>query len=187
MHNLTERLLAEIPTGSKVLDVGCGMSGYLTEMQSIADLHLLDAHLPYLQRAPLLRPAPMFVGTAQTILPLFGDKVFDVATAFDMPEHLSPYDAVNTINEMRRIAKKVVLFIPEGNHPQTEDYFKVGGDFWQTHRSTWNLRDYGLEVSAVDGQSPTQVIYGTGWKIERWEGFHSVEGKDPNALFIVSQ
>lgn len=191
MQNLQERIVAEVPQGGSVIDIGSGMADYHVALQHKTNgrLALLDAHLPYMLKVKLPGPPlAMIVGTAESFLPLLADKAFDVALAADMPEHLHPLEALELIRQMYRIAKKVVLFIPEGNHPQTGDAHNMGGSLWQTHRSTWNLKDNGIEISSPLGTEPTQFFSGEGWTIERWEGFHRYEvGKDPNALFIVSK
>lgn len=36
---------------------------------------------------------------------------------------------------------KILLMVPEDEHPQHEDVTGFGGDIYQTHRSTWFVKD----------------------------------------------
>jgi hypothetical protein len=64
---------------------------------------------------------------------------------------------------------RIVLFVPLGLHPQTADVFNMGGDHWQTHRSTWEPAD--LEALGFD--------------VAVWDGYHHQPGKDSRAAFCV--
>lgn len=173
MPDLIERVLAEVYPGSDVLDVGSGFgfAGYLPGLLARAGrLVLLDAHLPYLIAKPPPEAAIAVVGEARKVLPVFGDRAFHVAFGIDFIEHLTLEDALVVVEGMKRVASKVVLFVPEGEHPQTKDVYGLGGDRWQTHRRTWHPMD--LEA--------------LGFAVERWPDFHKHEtGKAPGAMFAV--
>lgn len=186
-EKLEAAILANVPAEALVLDVGSGMAQYHAALLGesaprVDQLVLLDAHAPYLgERAQRfakeieLSRVVLLHGEALAVLRTVDDECLDVVMAIDFVEHLVLDDAIRVVNEMKRALKpggKLLVFVPEGNHPQDKDHFQSGGDFWQTHRSTWYLDDVRnfLHIPMV----------------ERWEGFHAgTPGKDENALWCV--
>lgn len=170
---LTERILAFIGPGRSVLDVGAGRATYHGDLAAMSEsLLLVDAYEPYLKRArPLAGSVGSLCGVAPGCLHGFSDSSFDVVIGIDFVEHLVMADALDTMKQMRRIASAdVLLFVPEGNHPQTTDELHMGGDHWQTHRTTWSVK----------------MLEGLGFNVERWPDFHEGnEGKDPGALWCT--
>ena len=190
---LEDAILSFIEPGSSVLDVGSGIAHYTIALAKRAGrLTLLDAHQPYLDRtlAVLVNVrrsdgSPIAVssrcGDASVIFKgcvrqaradVLGDlPPYDYALAIDVIEHMPPEDGRAVIEGMKVIASGVALFIPEGAHPQHADPYGMGGDHWQTHRSTWFAKD--LEA--------------LGFTVERWLGFHrnAGHGKEPNALWAT--
>ncbi len=158
-----------IPDGASVLDVGSGFAAYHDLiLERCSELVLIDAHLPYLMRANT--QATHIHGDAVTLLPAMREPS-DIILGIDFIEHLERLDAEKVIGEMKRLAKKCVgLFVPEGIHPQTADHFGLGGDHWQTHRSSWRADD----------------LIAMGFHVEVWGDFHAgTPGKDPGALWAV--
>jgi SAM-dependent methyltransferase len=186
---LEARILAEVPAESLVLDVGAGMAKYHEALLGVVaprvdQLVLLDAHAPYLaERATCFAQeieanrVMLLHGEALPVLRTIDDTCLDVALAIDFLEHLAMDAALSVMDEMKRIVKpggKVVVFVPEGDHPQDKDHFNSGGDHWQTHRSKWEwfnlVVSLGMENEAV----------------ERWPDFHAgTPGKDEGALWGV--
>lgn len=171
---LESRILAEVAPGSSVLDVGAGMAPYHAALVKRAKpLVLLDAHAPYLEerrQRKELRGIHTFQGDALQTLRHLEDGAFDVVLGIDFLEHLERAAALETSVEMCRVGKKVVLFVPEGEHPQDKDAFHMGGDYWQTHRSAWHEAD----------------LRDLGFSVELWPTFHQPTNPSaPGALFCV--
>lgn len=174
-RELRNAILAHVRPGDAVLDVGAGMAAYhgelLRRIGGAGRLVLLDAHQPYLDRSPVAgaKNVARMQGTAQELLPRLQER-YDAVLAIDFIEHLTRPDALAVIAQLRRLGKIVVLFVPEGNHPQDKDYFNLGADHWQTHRSTWQAED----------------LVKLGFSVDRWPEFHAgAAGKDPGALWAV--
>lgn len=177
LDDLHGRLLAEIPNGASVLDVGAGLAKYheLIIPPRTSILTLVDAHRPYVKdRVARFPEAEVFEGEAlPTLLSgRFASYIWDVALGIDFIEHLEVDEARATIRAMQKVTRKVILFTPEGNHPQNTDHYGMGGDHWQTHRSTWVAQDF----------------EDLGFEVERWADFHrwTVDrGCDPGAIWAV--
>ena len=166
---LYNTIVGFVPRGATVIDVGAGMAAYHPHLLAkTRQLVLLDAYQPYLDKGPLLAHA--VCGDAHELLPAFADGQFDVALGIDFVEHLELGRAFKVIEDMQRIANTVALFVPEGSHPQSADLYGMGGDHWQTHRSSWSAGD----------------LEHFGFTVERWPDFHaSSPGKDPGALWCT--
>ena len=110
------------------------------------------------------------VGDAAELLPRLADRAYDVVLGIDFVEHLRRMEALRVIAQMQRVGRSVLLFVPEGHHPQDRDFFGLGGDHWQVHRSTWYSDD----------------LIALGFDVDRWPDFHKgEEGKDPGALWAT--
>lgn len=175
LDTLHARILAEIPSGSSVLDVGAGLAKYHGILiNQGCKLTLLDAHKPYLdERAARFPGATIICGEALSELRTFPvGTIFDVILGIDFLEHLSRPDAESVIREMKYLGRRIVLFVPEGNHPQEKDHYEMGGDHWQTHRGVWYAED----------------LEHVGFTVERWVDFHrwaADRGCDPGALWAT--
>lgn len=165
--NLNARILAEVPNGATVLDVGCGLAGYHSQLVERAVVTMLDAHETSLndRRRKFGERAAYVQAEALSYLQNLPWCAFDVVLGVDVVEHLEPFDAKLLVLAMKRVGRKVVLFVPEGNHPQGEH----SGNPWQAHKSTWHAPD--LEA--------------LGFKVERWADYHAELGKDTGALFAT--
>lgn len=188
MDGGTEALQAAIAgfvhAGDTVLDVGAGPSSCYRSIivAKARELILLDAHAPYLELAFRgLGKSPRLTATtagkcivrkelidARTMaMERWEQRKIDVALAIDFIEHLEKTEALALIPKLLVVAGRgVALFVPEGDHPQNRDHFGLGGDYWQTHRSSWRAGE--LEE--------------LGFVVERWPNFH--EGmRSPGALW----
>jgi cyclopropane fatty-acyl-phospholipid synthase-like methyltransferase len=176
LNTLHDRLAEEIPPGSTVLDVGAGLAKY---HQMLIDrgckLTLVDAHKPYLDERRSRWPQIETINDkAENALwdAEVKSRRWDVVLGIDFVEHLDQRNAQYVIEHMEAVASKVILFVPEGNHPQDKDHYEMGGDHWQTHRSIWQAAD--LEA--------------LGFTVERWLDFHvwaKDRGVDPGALWAA--
>lgn len=175
LNTLHDRLIEEIPRGSSVLDVGAGLAKYHPIlMDRGCNLTLIDAHKPYLDervsRWPQIETIEGDVTHAALWDLVIDKRRWDVALAIDFIEHLERDHAQDVIDDMRDLAPKVILFVPEGNHPQDTDHYGMGGDHWQTHRSVWYDKD----------------LEDLGFEVERWVDFHRWNPRsDPGALWAT--
>lgn len=155
------------------LDAGCGIGCFTTVIaERVEFVDAVDAHAPYLKIAQAHTPAPNKVyfrhGELPQWLTPFPNNSWDVACCIDMLEHLEIGGAQRLLAELKRVAKMVLIFTPEGPMPQDTDAWGLGGEYWQTHRSIWQAADLEAE----------------GFVVERWVGFH--EGPPAgNALAAV--
>jgi hypothetical protein len=175
-------MLPLVPNDGSVLDIGVDMgNGYIRHLHAKATggLCVLDAHEPYFQAIKWPSDTVRIVGVAPQVLLILRDSAFSVAFAIDVPEHLVAIEAWTMISELKRVADRVVLFVPEGPAPQSQDIYGMGGDHWQTHRSTWIWDGHSLGILS-SWDLPAQRL--NGFKVERAVNFHG-EGK--HALFCV--
>jgi cyclopropane fatty-acyl-phospholipid synthase-like methyltransferase len=176
LNTLHDRLLEEIPPGSSVLDVGAGLATYHPRLiDRGCKLTLIDAHKPYLDER-LSRWPQIETINEKAENALWDAEVtsrrWDMVLGIDFVEHLTSSNARYVIEHMKVVAPKVILFVPEGDHPQEKDHYNLGGDHWQTHRSTWYAED----------------LEHLGFTVERWLDFHrwaKDRGCDPGALWAT--
>ena len=147
-----------VPPGSSVLDMGAGLRGsYQPMLARWCDrLVLLDAHEPYLKANETARlglpNVETVCGVAPGVLNTLGQ--FDYVLGIDFLEHMEIEPAIETIVVSKKIGSVIALFVPEGNHPQSHDYYEMGGDYWQTHRTSWRaeyLEAQGFDVTVLEG------------------------------------
>lgn len=172
VDDLHRHILDQLPPDGLVLDVGAGLAKYHELLvPHCRHLTLVDAHMPYLEdRAIKFPTTELRAGNALEILPTFGPQQYDLALAIDFLEHLTIEEADYTILLLMRCARKIAVFVPEGNHPQSRDAYGMGGDHWQTHRSTWDA----------------EMLVDLGFTVERWLDFHAhAAGCDPHALWAT--
>jgi ubiquinone/menaquinone biosynthesis C-methylase UbiE len=83
----------------------------------------------------------------QTPLP-FSDKTFDVATCIEVIEHLPKNNGFYLLNELERIAKKVIITTPNVSFKQEA----LDNNPFQKHLSRWFVKDFierGYKVKGV--------------------------------------
>ena len=78
------------------------------------------------------------------------DKI-DTVLIVDVIEHFDRKTADLLITKLINQFDKVLLMIPEGNHPQTEDVTGHGAHEYQTHRSTWYAKHF-------EKYNPTEIL-----------------------------
>jgi 2-polyprenyl-3-methyl-5-hydroxy-6-metoxy-1,4-benzoquinol methylase len=108
------RILAEVPDGARVLDVGCGVGELLALLHERRGCrcHGLDIAPAAIEAVR----ARGFVGEV-AMLPTvpFADAAFDVVTCTEVLEHVS--DARATLRELRRVlapSGRVLVSVPDG-------------------------------------------------------------------------
>jgi hypothetical protein len=84
------------------------------------------------------------------VIGMFPDNSVDTVFALDFIEHLEKEDGLQMLREAQRVARRqVVVYTPHGFFPQTyddpekEDRWGMDGGYWQTHRSGWDMEDFG--------------------------------------------
>jgi hypothetical protein len=134
-----------------VLDLGPGI---YPQSFVKARVHIcVEAHLPYLEHIKRKhRGEPRYVlinSTWDQVIRMLPDKSVDTVFALDFIEHLEKEDGLKMLCEAQRVARRqVVVFTPHGLFPQSYDPSKLDrwgmdGGYWQTHRSGWDLEDFG--------------------------------------------
>lgn len=169
---LHDRIRGETPAGSNVLDLGVGQAKYLPELAQRAGrltaIEGFEGYLPYVrEHAP---KADIVHGELPSALSAVRDQGFDVALAIDFIEHLEWSDAFACLSYAKTLANRIVIFTPEGFHPQ-ETAADGFDNALQRHRSEWR----------------PETLISLGFEVERWERFHAwKEGLiDNNALWAV--
>lgn len=130
---------------NSVLEPGCGF-GWELRLVDRPVMVGIEAHKPYLDDARCVKdPRIAYIhGEAIVVMRKMVEdkKKFDAVMMIDFIEHLDKKDAVTALNLSEQIAvKKVWLWVPVGHHPQDHDFFGLGGERWQTHRSEWHPGD----------------------------------------------
>jgi ubiquinone/menaquinone biosynthesis C-methylase UbiE len=105
-------LASSIPTGSSVLDIGCGNGIPLTRALLSAghDVVGLDSSSAMLQRFRINCPQAFAVQGRVQSLP-FPSSIFDAAIAWGVMFHLTPDDAVSAIAGVSRVLKPGAAFL----------------------------------------------------------------------------
>lgn len=75
-------------------------------------------------------------------------ETIDSIYLLDVIEHMEKPDGQTVIDLSKRVAQKqIIVFTPMGFEEQSEDAWKMGGKYWQTHRSGWTPEDFpGWEI-----------------------------------------
>jgi len=83
---------------------------------------------------------------------------FDGILLIDAIEHLEKQRGLDLISRCQEIAKRrLIVFTPEGVCPQDHDTYEMGGDYAQTHKSTWTaeeMRTLGFKVALWENWHP---------------------------------
>mgnify|MGYP001560668298 CR=1 FL=1 len=152
-----------------ILDVGCAEGNALRILDGIVPTLVgLDVFRPFLQLGTQPKHSILINADARDLSKLFIPKSFDGILLSDVVEHFFRDDAERLLYDCETIGRKIVLlWIPIGSHPQTEDDRHMGNDFYQTHRTTWEPGD----------------LERLGYKVCVWENYHHQQGKDHRTAF----
>lgn len=130
-----------IHNAASVLDIGCGIGDYLQYTNAHQRVVAVEPHLPYLEKSRLRVPWAIFHNTDALTFLQSTDERFDLVLLIDVVEHLEAEEAQKLVHEAIRHSCGIVLsLIPIGTHEQRHDAWNLGGEYWQTHRSTWDER-----------------------------------------------
>lgn len=139
-----------------VVELGCGHGNYISKVKAKNKIGI-DAHFPYLQKAK--KGFTKIHGNMRNYRDLVDPMFYDCVILIDAIEHLNKEEALELIHNLQHDFKKILIFTPSGEFPQTEDVFKTGGDYWQTHRSTWfetEFQELGFRAFVYDnGHHPS--------------------------------
>lgn len=126
-----------------LLDVGCGLGTTLKEFCCPIKIGV-DAHRPYLENAKSDEQFIKLNFTAERLRELFLPNSIDSVTLIDVIEHFEKEAALDILHQVEEIAaKKVIVFTPRGFFQQIEfDYYGLGGESYQQHRSGWEVEDF---------------------------------------------
>ena len=124
-----------------VVEYGCMFGDRLATLKTPEYKVGIEVHRPYLQVAKSRNPNAIYIcaDVLEFITQHFSFVGVDAIMMLDFLEHLRLEDALKVIDHAKKTARaRVIVFVPAGNHPQESDPYRMGGDYWQTHRSTWN-------------------------------------------------
>ncbi len=136
-------LLVSLAECDSVLELGCGVGDKLARTPCSLRVGV-DAFRPYLDMA-VLKWGPRLheLHLAEAVEYMAKEvRVFDAILLIDFIEHLPKDQGKQLLDRCRRSARrKVIVFCPLGECRQDKDVYDLGGDHWQTHRSTWSVSD----------------------------------------------
>lgn len=165
-HSGTQRVVRNsitlLPTGAKLLDVGCGSGFTLAKVTSERpDLQVygVDVTTHLIEYARTIRPYITFAVASGERLP-FSDKEFDCVTYLDIIEHL--VDPKGALKESRRVLKDggmfIVLVVLE-HHP----IFRIIWWLWtQMRGKVW----HGAHLHVFTKKSLRELVEQAEFKIE---------------------
>lgn len=151
-HRWLYEILEQIPIEmNSLIDVGCGRGiiGALARIyRNPKRLVGIDAFSPYLDFCRRNNFYDELYQYDLTKTPLFfKDKEFDVATCIEVLEHIQKDSGERLLNELERIAKKVIITTPNGLLPQEP----LDGNPFQRHISCWSVKDFTKRGYTVKG------------------------------------
>lgn len=151
-----------------VLDVGCGVSAKLREVDA-PNTTGFEGYQPDFEEAKRRTTHDQLVqGDARELARHFTPRQFDACIALDVIEHLTKADGLKLMQDMEKIARKrVVIFTPKGFLPQRHS----ANDDLQVHLSGWEpseMKSHGYEVI---GQLGPKILRGEGHVLKRRPAF----------------
>lgn len=129
-----------ILTSQSVLDIGCGIGDYLKYTSACKHVSAVEPHLPYLEIAKEKTPWVDFYNLDGISFLENTNAKFDCILLIDVIEHLPENESIKLVKLAKEHSNKIVFSqIPIGIHEQHRDDWNLGGEIWQTHRSTWQI------------------------------------------------
>lgn len=104
-YGLRQKKYEELRLGNSLLEIGCGLSPFLSMSKANVKAGLDFSH-ETCRRAASMYPSVVFVEGNALRTP-FPDRSFDTVVAGELIEHIN--DPQTLINEMKRIAKKRII------------------------------------------------------------------------------
>jgi len=169
---LRDRINKELKNCETILEIGAGLFEILKDVSRDKIRVGVEIFMPYIENRVCDSLCVPIHADAMNIDQLFVPRSFDAVMMIDVLEHFNSNDARLLLNKAEAIARhKVIIFVPEGIHPQDKDDRGFGNDYYMTHRSVWYAKD--LEQ--------------LGYRVEVWKDFHGIPGKEPNNMFCVKE
>ncbi len=135
-QNIVKHLISN---SKSILDIGCGIGDYLKYTNSDQRVVAIEPHAPYIEKAKEAAPWAEILNTDGLSYLNSTDEKFDLILMIDVVEHLEEEDGCRLISEAINHCNNIVFAqIPIGSHEQNEDVWNMGGEYWQTHRTTWD-------------------------------------------------
>ncbi|NUN69984.1 MAG: glycosyltransferase [Bacteroidetes bacterium] len=135
-HNIFRSVVDD---ARRILEIGCGIGDYLSQTRSDQYVVGVDPHLPYVGKAQARTPWGKVLNTDGLTYLRSTTETFDCILMIDVLEHLNEADSIALVEEAKKHCTGIIFSqIPIGIHEQHHDAWNMGGEFWQTHRSTWN-------------------------------------------------
>jgi len=179
LHETCNTLLDQTKSAT-VLDLCCG-NGQLSKLLTFESITGVDAYQPYLDAFMDAMPEHaegLLMDLTEDPLDSIEDNTYDAVLCIDGVEHLEHEKAVRLMDNMERVAKKlVVIFTPINLHNPEVPVLNTphsswgieGGAEWQTHKSA-HLPNYFLNNGYVinmdsigknqyDGTSYREMLY----------------------------
>lgn len=151
-HRWLYEILEQIPVKTESLvDVGCGRGviGALVRIyrnpKRLVGIDAFRSYLNFCRRYNFYDELYLY-DLRQTPLP-FNDEEFDVATCIEVIEHLPKNNGFSLLNELQRIAKKVIITTPHG--PLSQKAWD--NNPFQKHLSCWYVKDFAKRGYTVKG------------------------------------
>jgi len=119
------------------LDIGAGMRPmpWYTPRRHIC----VEPHGPYADR---LESAGYEVLRQTALEALQVPREGHAVYLLDVIEHMAKDEGLEVVELSKCGARQVVIYTPYGFVKQEGDAWKMGGEFWQTHRSGWMPEDF---------------------------------------------
>lgn len=140
---------------SSVLDLGTMFGNRLWSLPPRVSRRLgIEIHAPYVhagltQFGPLDPRIELRIGDIREYRKIINGERFDCCMLIDVIEHFDPDEARRLLRQVLHDFRLVLVFTPDGFHPQNADHYGMGADHWQTHRSGWtsaDLEQFGFTV-----------------------------------------
>ena len=148
---LNRRFLAGIPTGARILEVGCNIGNQLLLLQQLgySDLHGVDVQTSALQIARSRAGDVDFVQASAFALP-YCDKHFDLVYTSGVLIHISPRDVPAVLDEIHRCTKGYIWGSEYYAPAVTEIHYRGHGDLlWKmNYAKEYLARFHDLEMVA---------------------------------------
>ena len=90
---------------------------------------------------PVLQDCIKIHGSVLDYKELLKNYEKDTAMVIDVLEHFDKDVAFKFFNDLKKDFKKIILMVPAGEFPQTEDHSGFEANDYQTHRSSWYEED----------------------------------------------
>jgi hypothetical protein len=171
VDNLLWDVIKDIEVES-IIDVGTGTNGvvglHYIEKKNIKRKYAIDIY--YIK--PLPSDWTCIIMDGRDMYKKFGDKSFDIITAYDFIEHLNKEDGIKWLRDAEKIARKLIfLFTPiskNGEIPPSPSANLRPENIYEEHQSGWTYEEFeklGFKTGKNDPQNMWKDTNIISWKI----------------------